>query len=87
MDIQMPVMDGYKASQKIREIEQQTDRPESEFCPNPVPVIALTAGVSEKEQSKCYDAGMNDFLPKPISFEKFKSVVRKWIPEERWKNN
>lgn len=84
MDIQMPIMDGYKATQKIREIEQQSDRPEPKLCPNPVPIIALTAGVSEKEQSKCYDAGMNDFLPKPISFEKFKSVVRKWIPEERW---
>ncbi|MFW6348298.1 MAG: response regulator, partial [Cyclonatronaceae bacterium] len=77
MDIQMPVMDGFSATRRIRELEQQ---PARKNVPA-VPIIALTAGVSHKEQNKCFDAGMDDFISKPISFDKFRNIIAKWIPE------
>lgn len=78
MDIQMPVMDGFAATLRIRELEQQSTAKKTPA----VPIVALTAGVSQKERSRCYDAGMNDFISKPISFDKFKSIIHKWIPEK-----
>ncbi|MCQ2789801.1 MAG: ATP-binding protein [bacterium] len=58
MDCQMPVLDGYKASQIIK------SNPKSQN----VPIIALTASILETDISKCYDAGMNDYLPKPMKY-------------------
>ncbi len=58
MDIQMPELDGYQATQKIREIEARTD--------THVPIIALTAGATKEELNRCLAAGMNDFITKPI---------------------
>lgn len=53
MDIQMPVMDGFEATKKIREISE-------------VPIIALTANSSKQEAAKCMAIGMNDYLAKPM---------------------
>ena len=53
MDIQMPVMDGFESTKKIREISD-------------VPIIALTANSSKQEAAKCLDIGMNDYLAKPM---------------------
>lgn len=58
MDIQMTGMDGYKTSQKIREFEKKTER-------DPVPVIAMTASLFKSEINKCFEAGMNGYIPKP----------------------
>lgn len=71
MDVQMPECDGIEATQKIREIEQSTNRH--------VPIIALTAGALKEEREKCFEAGMDDFLTKPVEQEKTKAVVDKYL--------
>jgi len=67
MDIQMPVMDGYEATVKIREIENITG--------NHVPIIALTAHALESHREKSFSSGMDDFLTKPIDPEKMYQVI------------
>jgi len=68
MDCQMPILDGFAATKLIR------DNPDL----NDLPVIALTAGATAQEQKQCYDAGMNDFLSKPITMEILKNTLLKW---------
>lgn len=60
MDIQMPEMDGLEATRRIRIFEEEKGLPA-------IPIIAMTAHVMERDKSKCLDAGMNDFLPKPFN--------------------
>ena len=69
MDVQMPDMDGYEATQVIREQEQTRD----------VPIIAMTANVTKEDRARCLDAGMNDFQPKPIRPDLFYQTVAQWI--------
>ena len=69
MDIQMPEMNGYKATEEIRKIDSQKD----------IPIIALTAGTIVGEKEKCIEAGMNDYIPKPIEKENLKNIISKWI--------
>ncbi|WP_436515633.1 ATP-binding protein [Ekhidna sp. To15] len=71
MDVQMPEMDGYDATRKIRELE--TDKK--------TPIIALTAGSMRADKEKCYKAGMNDFVSKPIVNNSLAVVIEKWILE------
>jgi signal transduction histidine kinase len=68
MDCQMPILDGFAATKKIRGHGDFTD----------MPVIALTAGATPQEQKQCYDAGMNDFLSKPITLDALKKTLIKW---------
>lgn len=78
MDVQMPVMDGYEATQAIRNMPPPS---------NSVPVIALTANVTKNDVDKCLAAGMNDYLSKPFSphdlyqklFEELKLVPSKLV--------
>lgn len=75
MDIQMPVMNGYEATARIREISGGQR----------IPIIALTAGNLKGEREKCMEAGMNDFISKPLIQEKLLELFRKWLtahPEE-----
>lgn len=58
MDIQMPILDGLKATQKIREIEQSTG--------THIPIIAVTANAFPEDQAKCFAAGMDDYISKPF---------------------
>jgi two-component system sensor histidine kinase/response regulator len=69
MDCQMPVMDGYEATQKIRNLGQQG---------KDVKVIAMTANAFRATQEKCYEAGMNDFLTKPFTAEDLKKMINTW---------
>lgn len=70
MDVQMPAMDGLEATKKIRVLEKEIGKN--------IPIIALTAGALVEEQKKCMEAGMDDFLTKPIQQEKIKSVLQRF---------
>ncbi len=69
MDCQMPVMDGYEATLKIREKEGKDKHTN---------IIALTANVLEKDRQKCFDAGMDDFITKPIDPKALKDIIDNW---------
>ncbi|HEX8609973.1 MAG TPA: response regulator [Telluria sp.] len=69
MDIQMPVMDGYAAARRIRAGLRLT-----------LPVLALTAGVTESERRACADAGMNDVIAKPIDVDEMLSIIARHLP-------
>ena len=66
MDIQMPVMSGYKATQEIRKLEQDGQR---------VPIIALTARALKGEHEKCLQHGMDGYIAKPLVLEDLKEVM------------
>ena len=72
MDCQMPLMDGYTATQKIRQGEGA-----SRYVN--IPIIALTANAMADDRKKCLDAGMNDYLSKPIDPDKLIAMLKKWI--------
>ena len=69
MDCQMPIMDGYTATQKIREIESLKS----------LPIIAMTANVMKEEIKQMLDSGMNDHIAKPINVNKMFATLTKWI--------
>jgi PAS domain S-box-containing protein len=79
MDIQMPVMDGLKATRRIRAVEQrrQSDDPDP---PKPIPVIAMTAHAMSGDRDKSLAAGMNDHVTKPIDPNTLFATMVKWIP-------
>ncbi len=72
MDCQMPVMDGFQATREIR-------RRESENALRHLPIIAFTAGVFAQEQQDCLNAGMDDFLPKPVNAVALSAMLSKWL--------
>ncbi|MAC46072.1 MAG: hypothetical protein CMI12_04360 [Oceanospirillum sp.] len=74
MDIQMPIMDGYQASQAIRLYQEENHLPAT-------PIIALTAHAMKGDMERCYEAGMNDYLTKPISADKLISTINHWTKE------
>jgi two-component system, sensor histidine kinase and response regulator len=71
MDCQMPVMDGYQATQEIRRSQSAGTRH--------VPIIALTANVMEGDQKKCLDAGMDDYLSKPYTLHDLQKTLARWL--------
>lgn len=71
MDVQMPVLDGYEATKRIRSWEAAQGR-------SPLPIIAVTADAFAEDQARCRDAGMDDFLPKPIKAHALAEVLARW---------
>lgn len=76
MDCQMPEMDGYEATQKIRELEN-----DNLLKPN-IPIIAMTANAMEGDREKCLSAGMDDYISKPINQGLLIETLKKWLPME-----
>ncbi|MGK4567922.1 PAS domain S-box protein [Flavobacterium sp. 3HN19-14] len=72
MDIQMPLMNGYEATQEIRKLPIGAA----------TPIIALTAGTVKEEKDRCLEAGMNDYVTKPIIKGTIEDVIQKWIKKE-----
>lgn len=73
-DCHMPTMDGFELTKSIRDSEEGTD---SHF-----PVIAVTASVMKEEIDKCFAAGMDDYLAKPLEMDKLEAMLQRWIPGE-----
>ncbi|OFX50019.1 MAG: hypothetical protein A2046_01905 [Bacteroidetes bacterium GWA2_30_7] len=70
MDIQMPVMTGIEATQKIREIEENTGKH--------TPIIAFTAYAMINDKNRCINAGMDEYLSKPINFKELYKIIDKY---------
>ena len=76
MDIQMPVMDGYEASQRIRDLEKQAVG----FDPGlkRIPIIAMTAHAVSGIKDKCFESGMDDYISKPLRRNDLMAMIYKW---------
>jgi PAS domain S-box-containing protein len=76
MDVQMPEMDGLEATRQIRD-------PGSTALNHQIPVIAMTAYAMQGDREKCLEAGMNDYVSKPVSPQALGEVIAKWLPPEK----
>jgi PAS domain S-box-containing protein len=74
MDCQMPVMDGFEASRAIRTLEQAGKRH--------TPIVAMTANAMQGDRERCLDAGMDDYLSKPIDPKALAAALARWLPND-----
>ncbi len=72
MDCQMPEMDGFEATHQIRQKGENGDR---------ITVIAMTANAMQGDRERCLEAGMDDYIPKPINKEELGKTLRRWVGE------
>jgi HPt (histidine-containing phosphotransfer) domain-containing protein len=70
MDIAMPEMDGLEATRTIRGLEGEPGR---------VPIVAMTAGAFDEDRQRCLEAGMNDFVSKPVARADLLKAVERWL--------
>ena len=69
MDMRMPNMDGLESTRKIRTLSNEAKA---------IPIVALTANAFDDDRNACFDAGMNDFMTKPVSAEELQQMVQTW---------
>jgi CheY-like chemotaxis protein/HPt (histidine-containing phosphotransfer) domain-containing protein len=79
MDVQMPEMDGIEATRQIRQ-RQNNPAPQAHFKPG-IAIIAMTANAMQGDREKCIDAGMDDYLSKPIRPDDIRKVLELWGPK------
>ncbi|EIA1590438.1 response regulator [Vibrio parahaemolyticus] len=72
MDCQMPVMDGFIATEQIRDMNEWGAH---------VPIIALTANVVKEDQQRCFEAGMNEFVAKPVTKGRLQQIFEQYLPK------
>jgi CheY-like chemotaxis protein len=73
MDVRMPVMDGMEATRQIRNSH-------SAVLNHNIPIIAMTANAMKSDEESCLAAGMNGFVPKPVSTIALQNALKKWLP-------
>lgn len=74
MDCQMPVMDGYEATEKIRKAEHQAGDERT-------PIVALTAYAMKGDRERCLAVGMDDYITKPFSEQQLANILSEWLPD------
>ncbi len=74
MDCQMPEMDGFEATREIRKWETEQIKLQH------MPIIALTANAMEGDRELCLEAGMDDYMTKPINLEQLGAMLHRWLP-------
>ena len=75
MDLQMPVMGGLEATQEIRDSK-------SDVLNHKIPIIAMTANAMKEDREICLQAGMDDYIPKPINKKIVLTTIDKWLPKD-----
>jgi two-component system, sensor histidine kinase and response regulator len=84
MDCQMPVMDGYEATRKIREMERSAAKNLPPGMPVPhIAIVALTAHAMTGDRQLCLDAGMDDYVTKPFSLRLMSEMLEHWAPSSQ----
>lgn len=73
MDVQMPNLDGFETTIKLREKER--------FQKNGTIIIAMTANARDEAREKCIEAGMNDYISKPVQLKNLRRIFNKWLPD------
>ena len=77
MDIQMPKMSGIEATARIRKLEQATT------CKQAIPIIAFSANAMQGDRERFLQAGMDDYLSKPMQVAVLAAVLQKWLGQHR----
>ncbi|MFZ2956596.1 MAG: response regulator [Candidatus Ozemobacteraceae bacterium] len=75
MDVHMPEMDGLEATRAIR-------NPQSAVADHRIPIIAMTANAMQGDRESCLEAGMNDYVAKPITLHALMKALDKWLPKD-----
>jgi CheY-like chemotaxis protein len=80
MDIQMPEMDGLEATQHIRDSQ-------TKVLDHEIPIIAMTANALPEDRERCHQAGMNDFIAKPVQAQVLSQVLEHWLSNKNGQIN
>ena len=78
MDCEMPGMDGYEATRRIREAE--AGKAAATGKPGRLPIVALTAHALARDRKRCFDVGMDDCLTKPFTLRQLEATLLRWLP-------